>query len=98
MNPNPNAIHPEDLERAARRRAGMKLGWIVHAIVYAAVNLMLTALAASNGRDWAIYPALGWGAGLAIHGLVVYALAGGGLYERLLQRERARLSVQRDPW
>ena len=95
MNPT---SHPDDLERAARRRAGMKLGWIVHAIIYAAVNLLLVALAAASGRNWAIYPALGWGVGLAIHGWVVYLLSGGALYERLLQRERARLVAQRDPW
>lgn len=86
------------VERTARRRAALKLGWIVHATVYAAVNLLLVGIAVSAGRNWAIYPALGWGIGLAAHGLVVFVVAGGGLYERLLQRERDRLQVQRDPW
>ena len=88
-----------DIDRIARRHAAAKMGWIVHAIVYAAVNLMLAALAASNGRTWAIYPALGWGLGLAIHGLLVFFLTGGaGLYQQLLRRERERLQMQRDPW
>ena len=89
----------DDLERTARRRAGAKLGWFIHAGVYLLVNLMLAALAASSDRNWAVFPALGWGLGLAIHAVVVFVLTGGGgLHDRLLQRERDRLQLQRDPW
>jgi hypothetical protein len=89
----------DDLERTARRRASAKLGWYIHATVFVLVNLMLAALAASSGRNWAIFPAFGWGLGLAIHGVVVFVLTGGaGLHDRLLQRERDRLQLQRDPW
>jgi hypothetical protein len=88
-----------DLERLARRRAGAKLGWYIHATAYVAINLVLVALAASSGRNWAIYPALGWGLGLAIHGLVVFlTTGGGGLHERLVRQERQRLLTQRDAW
>lgn len=88
-----------DLDRLARRRAGAKMGWLVHALVYAAVNLFLVALAAGSGRHWAIFPAMGWGLGLAVHGVVVYFVTGGaGLYQQLLERERSRLQAQRDPW
>ncbi|MFC5498954.1 2TM domain-containing protein [Caenimonas terrae] len=87
------------IERLARKRAGAKLGWYIHATVYVAVNLLLVLLAASGGRHWAIYPALGWGLGLAIHGLTVFlATGGGGLHERLVQQERNRLASQRDAW
>lgn len=87
------------LERLARRRAGAKLGWTIHAAVYLAVNLLLAILSASAGRHWAVYPALGWGLGLAVHGVVVFLVTGGGgLYERMLSRERDRLQLQRDPW
>lgn len=87
----------EPAERTARRRAYLKLGWYVHALVYIAVNTMLAVLAAAAGRHWAVYPVLGWGLGLAIHGAVVWLVTGGGgLYERLLQRER--MALQRDPW
>lgn len=96
MNTHDNT--PDDLDRLARRRAGAKMGWLVHALVYVAVNLFLAALAASSGRNWAIYPAMGWGLGLAVHGGVVYLVTGGaGLYQQLVERERARLQVQRDP-
>lgn len=88
-----------DLERLARRRAGARLGWYIHATVYIAVNLLLAALSAMSGHHWAVFPALGWGLGLAIHGMVVFLVTGGaGLHERLVQRERDRLQLQRDPW
>lgn len=98
MNATSN-LETTDLERLARRRAGAKLGWYIHASVYIAVNLMLAVLSAMSDRNWAIFPALGWGIGLAVHGLVVFLVTGGsGLYERLVQRERSRVLLQRDPW
>ena len=88
-----------EIERIARRAASARLGWYVHAGVYVAVTTLLGMLSAMGGRHWAIYPALGWGAGVAIHGLVVFFLTEGrGVFERLVQQERDRLSLQRDPW
>ena len=93
------AIRDTELERTARRRAGAKLGWFIHASVYIAVNLLLATLSAMSGRGWAIYPALGWGLGLAIHGAVVFlTTGGGGLMQRLVEQERQALKAQREPW
>lgn len=89
----------DDLERLARRRAGMRLGWLIHASVFVAVNALLAVLSLSSGRAWAIYPFLGWGLGLAIHGIVVsVAMPGGGVMERLVERERQQLRARRDAW
>jgi len=90
--------HPDALERLARKRAGLRMGWLVHATVFVAVNLLLAGLSAASGRHWAIFPFLGWGLGLAIHGAVVFLHTGGfNLHERLVQHERDRLNPQRDP-
>ncbi|MGK6307585.1 2TM domain-containing protein [Variovorax sp. DT-64] len=89
-----NDLHPSNdpLERLARRRAGAKMGWYIHATVYVLVNLFLVILASSRGQDWAMYPLLGWGLGLLIHGAVVFFVApGGNVYDRLLDRERKAL-------
>jgi hypothetical protein len=92
-----NPTVPDNIERLARRRAGAKLGWYIHAGVYIAVNLLLALLSAMSDRHWAVFPAVGWGIGLAIHGVVVFVLTGGGgLHDRLVQQERERLSAQRD--
>ncbi|WP_372659052.1 2TM domain-containing protein [Hydrogenophaga sp.] len=82
------------LERLARKRAGMRMGWLIHATVFLAVHLLLAGLSAAGGRHGAIFPFLGWGLGLTIHGAVVFLHTGGfGLHERLLQQERNRLKL-----
>jgi hypothetical protein len=89
-----NDLHPSNdpVERLARRRAGAKMGWYIHAAVYVLVNLFLVILASSRGQDRAMYPLLGWGLGLLIHGAVVFFVApGGNFYDRLLDRERKAL-------
>jgi hypothetical protein len=94
-----NCLQDTDLERLARRRAGAKLGWYIHAGVYIAVNLGLATISAMSGRHWAIFPAFGWGIGLAVHGIVVFVLTGGsGAFENLVARERRQLAAQKDPW
>jgi len=87
------------IERLARKRAGAKMSWYLHLSIYIIVNLLLAMLSAMGDRNWAVFPAFGWGIGLAIHGAVVFLLSGGGgLHERLVQQERNRLALQRDPW
>ena len=90
---------PNDIDRIARRRAGAKMGFFIHAAVYIIVNLMLMTLAAMSDRHWAVFPAFGWGLGLAIHGAVVFLVTGGGgLHDKLVRQERSRLAAQRDAW
>jgi 2TM domain len=92
-------LSPEEAERLARRRAGAKLGWLIHAAVYLCVNAFLIALSWFTGKAWVIFPLMGWGLGLAIHGAAVWlASPGSALHEHLLQAERAKLAAQRDPW
>lgn len=95
-----NTLNTTDaLEREARRRAGAKMGWYIHACVYIAVNLLLATLSTLSGKPWAIYPALGWGLGLAIHGAVVFLVTGGGgLHRQLVERERQQLRNEQGPW
>ena len=51
-----------------------------------------------GSRPWSVFPLLGWGLGLALHGISVFMLGtGGGLRERLVQKERARLQRQQGP-
>ncbi len=92
MNATATPLSEQQLERLARRRAGAKMGWYVHALVYVSVNAGLALIAWNSGRDWALYPLAGWGLGLAIHGLAVWLGSGSaGLHARLLQSEREKL-------
>jgi hypothetical protein len=93
----PAPLSSEELERMAQKRAGAKLGWYIHAIAYVLVNLFIFAISryGFGSRPWSVYPLLGWGLGLALHGVSVFVLgSGGGLRDRLVQKERERL--QRD--
>ena len=91
-----------DIYTQARRRAGAKMGWIIHALVYLTVNgglALLSFLSIHGARHGAAATALGWGFGLLVHGLVVYAAGPGSrLRELLVQAEVKRLRSQRDPW
>jgi hypothetical protein len=93
-------LSEDDIERIARRRAGAKLGWYVHATVFVLVNLgmFVASYFGVTRRPWSAAPVLGWGAGLVLHGVSVFLLATGSpLRERMLQRERERLQrEQRD--
>ena len=91
-----STMTPEDIDRLARKRAGAKLGWFIHAGVYVLVNIVLFVLASQavdmGRRPWNIYPALGWGLGLVLHGISVFLLgSGSGLRERMVQREKEAL-------
>ena len=90
---------PEDLDRLARRRANAKLGWYVHAMAFVLVNALICATSrhALGTRPWSVYPLLGWGLGLVLHGSSVFLLdTGGGLRERMVQREREALQRRQD--
>ena len=90
-------LPPEQLERLAHKRAGAKLGWYVHASVYLIVNLFVFAISSYGfgHPPWSVYPLLGWGVGLGLHGISVFLLGpGGGFRERLVERERERLQRQ----
>ncbi len=89
------AMTPEEIDRLARKRAGKKMGWHIHAFVYIVVNIGLALLSTFSGHSWAVFPALGWGLGLLVHGLVVFVQPfGSGFRERLVQQERERLQQQ----
>jgi hypothetical protein len=94
-------LPPEEIERLARKRAGAKLGWYIHATVYVLVNLLIFSMShyAFGTRPWSLGPLLGWGIGLVLHGVSVFVLGtGSGLRERMVQRERDRLErAQRGP-
>jgi hypothetical protein len=94
-------LNDTEIEVLARRRANARMGWIAHACVFLAVNLLHVAIAFSHGR----LPTpigigmLAWAFGLAMHAGWVFAFGNGSsLAERLIARERARLQAQRDPW
>ena len=61
----------------ARRRAKAKYNFFVHAAVYAAVMVLLVLVNVLTlpGTIWFIWPLIGWGFAVALHGVRVCLLA-----------------------
>ena len=69
--------------------------WVVFSVFFIMLNIFT-----SPYDFWAIFPILGWGTGVAIHGLSVLGLPGLGKdwEKRMIQREMDRLErVERNP-
>lgn len=83
----------DELVQRARKRVGMKMGFYIHLLVYVLVNTGLGVLSTLRGGEhWPLVPLLGWGLGLAIHGIVVFiGLRGDGLRDRMVADEVKRL-------
>lgn len=85
-----------ELLATARRRASVKLGFLIHLAVFACVNLLLYAINAGTAHEvrWHLFPLGGWAIGLGIHGLAVF-LGGSGFKEQLVERELRALQSRR---
>ena len=87
----------DDLRRIAVRRANLKLAFRAHLMTYVIVNAGLVAInlvTNPGGYFWAIWPMMGWGIGLAAHGVTVY-MDGEGLRDRMIQEELEKLRKSR---
>lgn len=82
----------EDLKRIARRRVKARIGLYIHATAYIAVNTFLALVQSQTTPQyaWALWPAAGWGLGLAIHAAVVL-LGNSGVRERMEAEELRKL-------
>ena len=62
---------------SAKTRVTLIKSFYLHALVYGAVNTGLFAInMASGGGVWFHWPLIGWGIGLAAHGILVFGNAG----------------------
>ena len=91
-------MNEQDLMHQARRRVRIKTGVSIHGLVYLLVNRALLLInLLGGGPRWHLAPLLGWGLGLASHGVVtLLALRGDGLRERMLDRELRHLRARAD--
>ncbi len=86
----------EEYERA-RGRAEAKYGFFVHAVVYAAVMLLLVAInmLTSPGTVWFIWPLLGWGLAVVLHGARVFLMADrDAILDVMTERELRRTDAE----
>ena len=64
----------DQARKAAIARLEAKRGFSIHGAIYVIVNVLLMVAWAVSGRGyfWPIWPLLGWGVAVAIHGWTVY--------------------------
>ena len=90
----------EELRKIARKRAKAKTSFYIHLIVYIIVNILLVSIwyftSDSSGIPWFVYPLVGWGIALVIHGVV--AFRGSSLddvEDQMTERELEKLKAER---
>ncbi len=68
----------ESAEQRARRRLVAEKAFYVHLVTYVAVisGLFIINVLTSSGRWWFVWPALGWGIGIAVHALATFGMIG----------------------
>ncbi|MGI8710783.1 MAG: 2TM domain-containing protein [Acidimicrobiales bacterium] len=86
------AFREREARQIRRRRA-----FLLHATIWAAVNVLLVVIWAltGGGHPWFLYPLLGWGIGLAAHGVSAYLMA--DTDDIVLEREQHRFADDAAP-
>lgn len=91
--------HPGRPRRKGERFRGLRVfvmsTFLLHGMVYAVIMAMLffINLMTWDGMLWMVFPAVGWGAFLAIHGGVAWMTANMGVSNRMVDRARQPVSV-----
>lgn len=88
-----------DVVRSVGTKVDQKLGFYVHLAVYVLVNGLLIAidLMTSPGTYWFIWPLIGWGIGLLVHGLSVFVFGDGlAIRQRMIEAEMKKQGRSRD--
>lgn len=85
-----------DLEQQQRREQATKRirdknAFKLHLVAYLVINALFVVLWALSGIGyfWPIFPIVGWGAGVAVHGYCVYG--GNKVTEAQIERDMKRL-------
>jgi len=77
----------------ARQRATAKFGFYRHALIYAPVMILLLGInmSAFPGTLWVIWPLLGWGLALGLHGARVFLMPdGSAIIDAMTEQELQR--------
>ena len=76
-------------EQTAHQNAKLKVEFRIHLVVYFAVNILLAIINITLTPEylWVIWPVLGWGLGIIIHGINVHFFTSSNFKERMIQKE-----------
>lgn len=76
-------------EQTAHQKAKLKVEFKIHLAVYFAVNILLAIINLTLTPEylWVIWPVMGWGLGIIIHGMNVHFSASSKWKERMIEKE-----------
>jgi hypothetical protein len=82
-------MNHQKAEETARQKAKLKVEFRIHLVTYIIVNAFLATinLLLTPEYLWIIWPLMGWGIGLIIHGLQVYLSTNSSFKERMIEKE-----------
>ena len=92
-------LNEQDVLRSVGKRVDEKLGFYIHLAVYILVNGLLIAidLMTSPGTYWFIWPLIGWGIGVLVHGLSIFVFGNGlAIRKRMIDAEMKKQGRGRD--
>ena len=95
--PNQTVMNNQEAYLKAKKRVEAKMGFYIHLAVYLGVNTLLVILNLTVGGDyfWAMWPMVGWGSGLIVHGLFTFVFdSKSSLKERLIEKEMRKGDAQ----
>ena len=81
----------------AKKKVEARMRFYTHGVVYLVVMSMLTILNLTVAGDyfWAMWPMIGWGSGVIIHGLFTFVFdSKSSLKERLIEKEIQKVGAQ----
>ena len=91
-------LSEEEIYEEAKKRVEEKKGFFIHLAIYVVVNIFLIiiwAVTNPGGYPWFIWPIIGWGIGVVIHGLSVFIFTRKtGWEQRELEKEVQKLKNQ----
>ena len=80
-----------------KKKVEARMSFYTHLLVYLVVITMLTILNLTVAGDyfWVIWPMIGWGSGVIIHGLFTFVVdSESSLKERLIEKELQKANPQ----
>ena len=83
----------------AKKKVEARISFYTHLGVYAGVMILLTILNLTVAGDyfWAMWPMIGWGSAVIIHGLFTFVFKSNSkspMKERLIEKEMQKGGVQ----
>ena len=82
-------MNTQTAEQTAHQNAKLKVEFRIHLVVYLAINIFLVIINISLTPEyhWVIWPVMGWGLGIIIHGINVHFFTSSNFKDRMIQKE-----------